>query len=291
MAKFCTKCGRKLQDGEVCVCTQGSQVHQGYRGSEPTQSSQPQMNQPHQQESSANQSTGNTYHQDQQFYGRTKESQWVNDKKDAFVSGTRNMFSEIIPLLKAPVSATKNIAAKNSPSIGMQFIIVKAAVFLLIVLIGMGKLSEMFGGFIELPYIEIIFITLALTIGADCLEALIMKVFTGVANGITNWNDMITSVGVRTLFETLIVLVTTILCLVSPKIGIGLGAISLVLLPYIQYSSYQVLSGIKEDKKPYVFFIAKIFMLGIIYLFIYLMAKNMVGTSIEQLKSMIMSFL
>ena len=208
MARFCTKCGRPLKEGEVCNCTaqnaggaQNAGASQGQPGGRQNyQQGQPggrqnyQQGQPGgQQYYQQGQSGGQQYYQQgqpggqqyyqqgqpggqqyyqqgqpggQQYYqqgqpggqqnyqqGPTKEMEWLNKRKDEFVSGTKNMFSEIIPILKAPVSRIRELSASNSAAVGIEFIVAKTVVFLVVVLIAMaiiaGKIESASHGYAE----------------------------------------------------------------------------------------------------------------------------------------------
>lgn len=303
MANFCTKCGRKLEEGEVCNCvnegtqSENTQKESNIQSNDVQQQVQNTENQYYQQ----NQTNGNQYdqqnqanegqnyqqpNQNQQYYqgqpnqGRTKEAEWFNEKKDAFVSGTKNMFSEILPILKAPVTEIKNIVSGNSAAVGLEFIVAKGVIALIMILIALAKISSMTGGFIEIPYFKIIILVLLITVGADFLEALLMKVITGLFNGVTNVNAMLTTVGARALYESIIFVVVGILSLINLNFAIMIYAVLAIILTCIQYSGYQAVTQVDEDKKPYVFFVAKACMAVIIGIVVYLMAKDILTTVI-----------
>ena len=214
MSKYCTQCGRKLEDGEVCTCTsqnadaasnvnvsstqtagpqqtadtpqneqqynqQYSQQYQqaqqsGQQYQQTQQSSQQynqtqqnsqqyqqaqqnsqQYNQQYQQTQQNRQQYNQQYQQDGQPGGYTKEAEWINRQKNAIVSGTKSMFSEIGPILKAPVSRVRQISSSGSANVGIQLIAAKTVVFLIVVIIALLMLSNqvhsMSYGLIEFP--------------------------------------------------------------------------------------------------------------------------------------------
>ncbi len=364
MAKFCTQCGRRLEEGEVCTCRQQSQQTEPEYQLDQTvvlENEQQNLSGGSQDQPSGNQNqynqqeqpygTQNQYNQQGQPYGAqgqysrqeqpygaqgqydqqgqpygaqgqysqqgqpygaqnqsgqqgqpygpqgqynyqgqpygnpynqqgmTKEAEWLNQKKDALVAGTKNMFSEILPILKAPVGRVRQIAESNSPAVGVEFIVTKTIVFLLLLLIVIFKLKDMLGfagDYIKIPYVKLILLTIILTAGVDFLEALLLKAFTALFNGATHFNAMLSVVGARTLYETLIVIVTGLLVLIYPTIGLVFYGFVSLILPYIEFSGYQASIQCDENRKPYAFFLVKICMAIIIGIVGGLMAGDII---------------
>ena len=324
MSKYCTQCGRKLEDGEVCTCTsqnadaasnvnvsstqtagpqqtadtpqneqqynqqysqQYQQAQQSGQQYQQTQQSSQQYNQQYQQTQQNRQQYNQQYQQDGQPGGYTKEAEWINRQKNAIVSGTKSMFSEIGPILKAPVSRVRQISSSGSANVGIQLIAAKTVVFLIVVIIALLMLSNqvhsMSYGLIEanMPYFQLILVTLILTLGIDFLEALILKVITGAFNGITNTNTMINVIGARAIYDTFLLLIFVILGMLSWQIAFVVLALLLPISVYIQFASYQGCVRMAEDKKPYAYFVAKLCMSIISFLIVYII----VNTSLESM--------
>lgn len=356
MAKYCTKCGRKLEDGEVCNCTsqntgatpntagnqqaaQGAQqtyqnAQQSYQQNQQTyqnaQQSYQQSQQTYQQNQQAFQNGQQTYQQNQQafqsgqqayqqnqqafqngqqayqqnqqtyqngqqFYqqnqqgGPTKEAEWINRQKNAFVSGTKNMFSEILPILKSPVGRIRQISASANGKVGIQLIVSKAVIFLLVVIIALlmiaNKINEASYGFVEadIPYFSFIFVTLILTAGIDFLEAVILKALSGAFGGITNVNTMFNVIGARCIFDVFILVITVILGLMAWEIAFVAFSLLSPISLYIQFSAYQGCVNMKEDKKPYAYFIAKVCMSIISALVVYLIIRTSLNAAMDSI--------
>ena len=350
MSKYCTQCGRKLEDGEVCTCTSqnadaasnvnvsstqtagpqqtadtpqneqqynqqysqqyqqaqqsGQQYQQTQQSSQQYQQTQQssqqyqqaqqsgqqyqqaqQSSQQYQQTQQSSQQYNQQYQQDGQPGGYTKEAEWINRQKNAIVSGTKSMFSEIGPILKAPVSRVRQISSSGSANVGIQLIAAKTVVFLIVVIIALLMLSNqvhsMSYGLIEanMPYFQLILVTLILTLGIDFLEALILKVITGAFNGITNTNTMINVIGARAIYDTFLLLIFVILGMLSWQIAFVVLALLLPISVYIQFASYQGCVRMAEDKKPYAYFVAKLCMSIISFLIVYII----VNTSLESM--------
>ena len=275
MAKFCTKCGRKLEEGEVCTCQQENNNY-----SEPQKVAanevEPQTTEPQPERWDGGQQTANQTQNEtvSQTSEKTKEAEWISQKSTIVVNETKNVFAKIIPLLKHPVTETKKIADGKSSIPGIEFIAIKAAVVLIFTIIMLAKMDSALGGFVEIPTVTIIIMAILLTLGADCLEALMLKVFSGVLNGVTEQSAMFSVVGTRALYETLIYIVAGIVCFISANFGIIIIALTSILLPIVEFGSYRVLVQTSEDRKVYAYFIAKVIMAVISYIVIYLCGKE-----------------
>lgn len=267
MAKFCTKCGRKLEEGEVCTCQQENNNY-----SEPQKVAanevEPQTTEPQPERWDGGQQTANQTQNEtvSQTSEKTKEAEWISQKSTIVVNETKNVFAKIIPLLKHPVTETKKIADGKSSIPGIEFIAIKAAVVLIFTIIMLAKMDSALGGFVEIPTVTIIIMAILLTLGADCLEALMLKVFSGVLNGVTEQSAMFSVVGTRALYETLIYIVAGIVCFISANFGIIIIALTSILLPIVEFGSYRVLVQTSEDRKVYAYFIAKVIMAVISYI-------------------------
>lgn len=291
MAKFCTKCGRKLEEGEVCTCQQENNNY-----SEPQKVAanevEPQTTEPQPERWDGGQQTANQTQNEtvSQTSEKTKEAEWISQKSTIVVNETKNVFAKIIPLLKHPVTETKKIADGKSSIPGIEFIEIKAVVVLIFTIIMLAKMDSALGGFVEIPTVTIIIMAILLTIGADCLEALMLKVFSGVLNGVTEQSAMFSVVGTRALYETLIYIVAGIVCFISANFGIIIIALTSILLPIVEFGSYRVLVQTSEDRKVYAYFIAKVIMAVISYIVIYLCGKEVLSSILGTLMGGLLNF-
>ena len=321
MAKYCTQCGRKLEEGEVCNCTaQNNNTAQDTDGQQQRAQEQQQRTQAQQQRAQEQQQWAQEqqqwaqeqqqwaqaqqqYQQNQQQRtqaqqqersgGYTKEAEWLNRQKNAFVSGTKSMFSEILPIIKAPVSRVKELSASGTAPVGIQLIVAKAVIFLVVTVIATlvisNRISDASYGFIEIdvPYFQIIIMTLLLTAGIDFLEAVILKALTGAFNGVTNTNTMINVIGARGIYDTFILLVVVILGAMALEVALGALALLSPLSVYVQFAAYQGCVNMAEDKKPYAYFLTKLCMGVISFLIVYLLVRSslssLIGTVFGQM--------
>ena len=333
MAKFCTRCGRPLKEGEVCTCStqqgqqaqqpnyqQGQQAQQqnyqqGQQAQQPNyQQGQQAQQQNYQQGQQAQQQNyqqgqpggqqyyqqgqpgGQQYYQQgqpggQQYYqqGPTKEMEWLNRQKDVIVSGTKSMFSELGPILKAPVSRVRKICESNNPAIGIEFIVAKTIVCLVVVIIAMlviaAKIRQATGGYVDvpLPYFQMFLLTLILTAGVDFLESVMLKVFSGVFGGRTSYSAMMNVIGARCIYDTFVFLVVVILGMMAVEVALGALVLLSPISIFIQYGAYTgCVQQMNEDRKPYAYFMAKLCMSVITFIVVYLLARSYIGGVISQ---------
>lgn len=268
MAKFCTKCGRKLEEGEVCTCQQENNNYSEPRepvsdGAEPQTAESKAESWDKGQPQAVNPASE-----------KTKEAEWISQKSTIVVNETKNVFAKIIPLLKHPVTETKKIADGKSSVPGIEFIAIKAAIVLIFTIVMLVKIDSTLGGFVEIPKATIIIMAILLTLGVDCLEVLMLKVFSGVLNGVTEQSAMFSVVGTRALFETIVWIVVGVVSLLSASFGLILFGFASILFPIVEFGSYRILVQATEDRKVYAYFVAKVIMAVVIYLVVYLFAKE-----------------
>ena len=215
--------------------------------------------------------------------GRSREAEWLNEKKNAFVAVTKNMFSEIVPILKRPVGRVREIAGSNSPAVGLEFMVTKLVVTvlmgLIIILRAKSALDTPYGNIsdhIEIPYFQLFLIAVIFTMGIDLLEALLLKVFAGVFGGNTSVSAMINVVGARAMFDSMFSILGGILGLLTPVAALFVAALAAVLTPYIEYGGMHACGNLSEDRVAYAFFVTKICMAVITFILAFILAAGII---------------
>ena len=211
---------------------------------------------------------------------RAPNADWLNHKKDVLISGTRNMFAEILPILKAPISRVQQIAEKGNSKVGLEFVAAKTVIALLSVLIALFKLLPPMGigDYVMTIYARLLLPTLLLTIGMDCLEALLLGVFTKAFNGVANFASMINVIGAKALYEGIILLFGAVMLFISPGIASILLLFGCFIFPYIEFGGYMANARVDDDRKPYVFFVVKACMLIMLFIIAYIFLNDMVSS-------------
>ena len=224
MAKFCTRCGRRLEEGEVCNCSQQTTSNGGGQ----------RMENPNGQE-------------------RPNNSQQWEQRGRQMADQAKNMFQVIGKILKNPVTETRKVAKGDSPIIGLEFMITKAVIFLIMMLIG------------------------AATIAVDAAEAVLLKTFVGTFKGTTTTGAMFSVVGTRTVYDTIVGVLVVIGFMMSSKVGLILFSIGSLFLPYVEYAGYQLVAKGDENKKLYAFFVAKVCAAVLSYIILKVLAGDILS--------------
>ena len=203
---------------------------------------------------------------------------------------TKNMFSEILPILKRPVGRVREIAASNSPAVGLEFLVTKLVVTILIglfiILRLKSALNTPYGDvsqYVKIPYFQLFLIAVIFTIGIDLLNALLLKVFAGVFGGSASVSAMINVVGARAMYDCIFIIVGGILGLLSLPAGIFVSALAAVLTPYIEYGGLQGCGNLCEDRVAYAFFVTKICMAIITAILAFLLAAGIIQSLMSTL--------
>ncbi len=341
---YCTQCGKKLEEGEICTCQQTTEDHpeeetkvfhtpneadldgnyfteesvSSEQQSDYEQNSYQQENYPpadyqqngyqqngyqhggYQQngyQQSGYQQNGyqqngyqqggyqqNGYQQNgyQQGYhqGGSQQAEWLNQKAGQFAAGTKNMFAEILPVLKHPVSRVRQITAADNASVGIEFIVAKMIAFILIAILVIVRVRSELGymsQYVEIPVFRIFSLIIILTAGIDFLEALLLKAFSGITHGSASFSGTLITVGVKDLYETLIVLACGLVALAFPMFGIVLGSVLYMIVPYMEYHAYVAAVPGDDDRKAYAYFLVKVCMMLILLLLLVLLAGDIMS--------------
>lgn len=278
MAKFCTKCGRPLEEEEICQCVSLNKnnqqvppsVNPGYQQAAPNGNPGYQQVPPN----------GNPGYQQappnmEQGFNDNK-AEWANEKKDAFVAGTKSMIGQIGPIIKKPITTARQMISGERPAVGMQLIITKAVILLVVALVFVAATLGEYSQHLNILYFKIIVSILIFTAGVDILEAYLMKTFTGLFGGTTTLKAMLTTIGIRGLFDTGVLVISLILMMFSGTIGLIAFVLLGLVLQCIQLSVFHASVEAPEDKKPYIYFIAKAVITIIVYVLIYILVKDLV---------------
>lgn len=261
MAKFCSQCGRPLQEGEICHCTDQQVVTE-------QENVQSDMNQTVETENSQQKTSEegtqgtekqNTYQQPAQ---KTVPNPVVEELKEGLL--------RILPSFKIPATEVKNLASKNSPIIGLEFMVIKAVLTLIGMLIMFRDMLE------YLPVGTLILLILLITIGADCLEAFLLNVLSGSFKVKTSRNGMFGVVGIRTLYESALLIIVAILSLISGGFAMAVSLVGSATFTILQYGIYAEVAEGEANKKIFAHMITRAIVVLAIVLVTYLIGKSII---------------
>ena len=264
----CTKCGRKLEDGEVCTCTQKTQVP--HMQADPAQVKTPQMEQ--------RQASGEQEQQEKNVFKNVhlneKDTEWAREKGTQAAGAAKEICQKMLRTLKKPVSHAAEMAENADGNDGFKIIVTKAVLLTVIMLIVAVSIGKKLQGWIEIPYGNVLLMMVAVTLGADWLETALLRFFNGVFKGNASKNAMYAVVGTRAVYDLATILVTVILFKFVDVIALGIGAALVLLSAYVEFAAYIHVGEMDEDKKAIAFFIAKICTLIIVALVVAALGKD-----------------
>ena len=265
---YCTKCGRKLEEGEVCTCTQKTQVP--HMQADPAQVKTPQMEQ--------RQASGEQEQQEKNVFKNVhlneKDTEWAREKGTQAAGAAKEICQKMLRTLKKPVSHAAEMAENADGNDGFKIIVTKAVLLTVIMLIVAVSIGKKLQGWIEIPYGNVLLMMVAVTLGADWLETALLRLFNGVFKGNASKNAMYAVVGTRAVYDLATILVTVILFKFVDVIALGIGAALVLLSAYVEFAAYIHVVEMDEDKKAIAFFIAKICTLIIVALVVAALGKD-----------------
>ena len=265
---YCTKCGRKLEDGEVCTCTEKTQVP--HMQADPAQVKTPQMEQ--------RQASGEQEQQEKNVFKNVhlneKDTEWAREKGTQAAGAAKEICQKMLRTLKKPVSHAAEMAENADGNDGFKIIVTKAVLLTVIMLIVAVSIGKKLQGWIEIPYGNVLLMMVAVTLGADWLETALLRFFNGVFKGNASKNAMYAVVGTRAVYDLATILVTVILFKFVDVIALGIGAALVLLSAYVEFAAYIHVVEMDEDKKAIAFFIAKICTLIIVALVVAALGKD-----------------
>lgn len=216
-----------------------------------------------------------------------QQAQWMNQKKDAFVSSAKNMFSEIVPILKSPANHVADLARSGNMMVGLEFIIARCVLVLIGVLILLAKIKGSmgyYGDYIKMPWGQSILLALICTAGLDFLWALFLMLFTKAFGGKTNYSAMVSIVGSMDMYKCLITLVSIVFVLFAPTFGITIFSLGSLVI-YLEIGAFHTYTDLNNDRKGYAYLVAKV-VFGIAALIIIsIVGGSMIVSAIQNLTS------
>lgn len=207
MAKFCTRCGKPLEEGEVCSCTQETAQN--------VQSQQQEAGQNVQSQQQMAQPTG--YVSNEQQFQQTQQA------VKGFLAKVANTFLE---MLLHPVTVGKNLIQAGEFSVGIGMFVLQgifSALFAAIIMSKtFGKLFDAMSYFddeMELSYIKIFFVTLIFSVVLSFIFALLLWVGNLIIKNKVSYQQMMVAASARSC----VVIVATIIAIIVGLMNVQYG--------------------------------------------------------------------
>ena len=258
---YCTKCGKKLQEGEICTCEQDKEIKNTFKDSK------------------------EVFRNSGETFKDSKEVEWMKERGGETAKKVKSGFLGIVHIWRSPVTVTRKWVEEDVKKNGLKYMIAKAAIMLIFVFGMAAYLSSQLGmmsSYISLPYFSFVIITLLLTIGADLLETGILHVLGRAFGGKAKKNAMFSVVGIRATYDLTIIVVTMLLAFMIEGKALYVGGALLLLEFYVEFASYSIAIDMNENRKIYAYFLAKLVTLGIIGA----ISCNMIENLIEMLSEL-----
>lgn len=254
MAKFCSQCGRQLNDGEECTCTQ-------------QQATQTNANQ-------GEQTTQNTLNQGT-AQSATPTAQSATPAAGGFdanavVADIKTIFSKILPIFKNPVGEIKNIAATSKTALGWEMIGINVVVTLIMMIIAMlvadSKLSNSYFS-VEIPYVKLV-------ISVTVLVAVIYAVMAGVLylmdknifKSSTSFSKIVNIIGSKALIDACFIIIGILCTLLNSTLGTLVMVLGGLYSMFVMLISYTEATDVDGNKKVYSLLVTYICVLVVCYI-------------------------
>ncbi|MDD7402562.1 MAG: Yip1 family protein [bacterium] len=286
MAKFCSQCGRKLEDGEVCNCS--TQPVQG----QPVQG-QPVQGQPVQGQPVQGQPVQNQFVQ-----GQFVQGQFVNQQMNAGQASidVKGVVADMGDMLKQPVTKTAEFAKeKKGMAYGAVFAGINVFISTCIAIFSMIYLHAKVGDYAaylpDIPYVQfpimiLVFTAAGIALMTTCLFLFDNKVFHGDAT----FGSMLTVVGAKALLSTAFLILGAILGIISPVVGISVIVMGIVVSLGYMVVTYTQVSVLDANKKAFVAMIAIAIMTVINLLFVRIVMSVVMSSLSSYISSLLNIF-
>lgn len=232
MADLCTKCGKPLQQGQVCSCqAQGSEKEENQGQVE---NLAPKVDQ------------------------RQEYKQQFDAVKEKSVAIFQRVIGLIIAVFKDPVKSLEQFAASGDYTLALVLIGIQAVLSGLFGLCVLGKVNGPLHIF-SLP--KVFFVTLFASYGLSCLLALLLFGLVKALGGKTKYPNMLCVAGARSIALLPVTLVSLVLFFINNGFGTALFYAGNLLGMIFIFTAVKKAAEIEEKKMVYILFFAMLLFL------------------------------
>ena len=205
MAKFCTKCGKPLEEGKACDCAQQITAE-----TQENIQQQPQAD----------------------YVSNEEQFQKTQQAVTGFLARVGGAFLNII---MHPVTAGRRMILAGDYQVGIALIVLQGIFSAIFGAVASGKLYAMFNGFlggmmsllggsssenIKMPYGKIIVGTMLISIALSFLLALLLMLGNMIIKNKLSYKQMLAAVGSRSCAAVITALTGILFYLMNPEIGL-----------------------------------------------------------------------
>lgn len=279
MAKFCSQCGRRLEEGEVCNCTsqavQGQPVQQEAVQTAQGQPVQPTASQAPQEQPVVNQPV-------QPIQGQYVNPQQVNANQ--MNKEVENVLTDLVSLVKQPVVTLAEFAKEKKGLLyGGCFVGINVIICTFISILYMlylhSKVADYQMYLPDIPYVQIPILIFIFTAASAALLTTFLFLFDNkVFHGNATFSSMLAVVGAKAIVALVFIILGFVLGLLNTGVGLVFWIMSIVVAYAYMAISYSQVSVLDANKKAFVLMIVTIIMTVINCIFVRILFGIVMGS-------------
>ena len=277
MARFCTRCGRPLEEGEVCNCGQEAaqqqaapqpEVAQQQVAPQPEavqQQAAPQPEAVQQQaapqfQQQTQQQAAPQFQQQAQQQGYAQNSQQFQQTQQAVTGFLGKMFGSFLNIIKHPVTGGRDVILAGGVAVGSALMVLQGILTAIFAAIGankafgdmVGVVSYFSSDDVKIPYVKIIFLTLILSVILSFVLALLLFLGNLIMKNTVSFTQMIGAASLRSSVVIITNILAIIVCLINPVGGMLVFAIGNIWGFFVILQAMPIATEAMRNKLPLV---------------------------------------
>ena len=277
MARFCTRCGRPLEEGEVCNCGQEAaqqqavpqpEVAQQQAAPQPEavqQQAAPQPEAVQQQaapqfQQQTQQQAAPQFQQQAQQQGYAQNSQQFQQTQQAVTGFLGKMFGSFLNIIKHPVTGGRDVILAGGVAVGSALMVLQGILTAIFAAIGankafgdmVGVVSYFSSDDVKIPYVKIIFLTLILSVILSFVLALLLFLGNLIMKNTVSFTQMIGAASLRSSVVIITNILAIIVCLINPVGGMLVFAIGNIWGFFVILQAMPIATEAMRNKLPLV---------------------------------------
>ena len=266
MARFCTRCGRPLEEGEVCNCGQEAAQQQAAPQPEAVQQqAAPQPEAVQQQaapqfQQQTQQQAAPQFQQQAQQQGYAQNSQQFQQTQQAVTGFLGKMFGSFLNIIKHPVTGGRDVILAGGVAVGSALMVLQGILTAIFAAIGankafgdmVGVVSYFSSDDVKIPYVKIIFLTLILSVILSFVLALLLFLGNLIMKNTVSFTQMIGAASLRSSVVIITNILAIIVCLINPVGGMLVFAIGNIWGFFVILQAMPIATEAMRNKLPLV---------------------------------------
>ena len=310
MAKFCTKCGKMLADGEICNCGQayGQQQNQYQNVYQGQMGEQNQYRNVYQGQMGGQNQYRNVYQGQmggQNQYQNVYQGQMAGLYAGQAAMMAKGIWANIIDIVKRPVTTGKRLVQDANIKTAMILIMVHAIMNAVFIMLAENKIAEeIYKEYkanssdikITMPYLRAFIVTILITFCISCALAGVMLVCYRLSDIVVSYIQMLVLVSVRSAMLIPAVFISGVIFIIS--MGYGFAAfeyVSIIGLICMVCTAAAITPDDKKDKLVLLMSVMVLVFLAVKIFIIYKMCplylpedkRDILNSAIDELKDLL----